>query len=101
MSQICLARVTYGSHLFGTNNEKSDLDIKSVMVPSVREILLGEVNWSRAIDADYSRANTADDVDDERHDLLRFMHLLAAGQPMALEMLFAPDHLHLVDPDPI
>ena len=101
MPQNFLVRVTHGSHLFGTNTETSDMDIKSVVQPSVEEILLGKVNWSKAVGADDTRANTKDDVDDERHDLLRYMQMLTNGQPMALEILFAPDHFHIGDTHPV
>lgn len=101
MTEKFLVRVIHGSHLFGTNTEASDMDIKSVVQPSVEDILLGNVNWSRAVGADDSRANTKDDVDDERHDLKRFMQLITTGQPMALEILFAPDQFHVGETHPI
>lgn len=101
MTEKFLVRVIHGSHLFGTNTETSDMDIKSVVQPSVEDILLGNVNWSRSVGSDSSRANTKDDVDDERHDLKRFMQLITTGQPMALEILFAPDQFHIGETHPI
>lgn len=101
MSANYIVRVTHGSHLFGTSTPASDMDIKSVVQPTVEEILLGDVNWSRAIGADDTRANTKDDVDEEHHDLLRYMQMLTTGQPMALEILFAPDQFHLGEAHPV
>lgn len=96
-----IVRMTHGSHLYGTNIETSDLDIKSVVFPTYNQIFLGDVNWSRVIGQDSSRPNTKDDIDDERHDLLRFLHLLETGHPIALEMLFAPDSFHLEKAHPV
>lgn len=95
-----IARVLHGSHLFGTSTENSDTDFKSIVVPSVEHILLGNVNWSSNDGADSSRPNTKFDVDEESHDLLRFTRLLSQGQPVALEMLFAPKEFQLIEPDP-
>lgn len=100
MSNFCFAQMMHGSRLFGTSHRDSDIDMKSVWVPSSVEILLGDVNWT-ANDTDNSRANTRDDVDHEKHDLLRFLNLIAGGQPMAIEMLFVPESLHLIEPHPL
>lgn len=93
MSGREIARILHGSHLFGTATERSDLDFKSVTLPTRREVLLGQVDVSLS-DTGGAGPNAPGDVDDERHDLMRFTRLLAAGQPVALEMLFAPPEFH-------
>jgi len=100
MSGREIARILHGSHLFGTATEKSDMDYKSVVLPSAREILLGKVDVSLCDTGD-NAPNQAGDVDDERHDLMRFTRLLAAGQPVAIELLFAPRDFHQFEPDEI
>jgi len=97
-----VARILHGSHLFGTATEKSDTDFKSVVIPSPRQILLGESDWTvnDGSSVDSSRRNGPGDVDDERHTLLKFVRLLAGGQPVAYELLFAPDEFHKIDPHP-
>lgn len=97
-----LATVIHGSHLFGTATETSDVDRKSVVVREPIDILLGRVNvsWIEGTKADQRARNTSEDEDHEFHDLLRYVNLLAQGQPVAIEMLFAPDRFHLVEPDP-
>lgn len=45
--------------------------------------------------------NTAADVDAETFSLQRFLELLAEGQTLALEMVFAPDAAMLAPPDPL
>lgn len=37
-----LVKAVAGSHLFGTNTEKSDKDFKGVFLPSADDILLGK-----------------------------------------------------------
>lgn len=100
MGATLVARILHGSHLFGTATEDSDTDYKSVWIPSREAILLGRVGWSSndGGTSDSSRPNTRFDIDDERHDLVRFVNLLATGQPMALEMLFAPRNFHREEP---
>lgn len=104
MSGQAMVRILHGSHLFGTATENSDRDFKSVFLPGREDILLGRVGWSSSEGEDGSkpsaRPNTRFDVDDEKHDLLRFVNLLVTGQPMALEMLFAPREFHLIEPHP-
>lgn len=100
MSAICIARVVHGSRLFGTSHAGSDTDMKSVWLPSARDILLGRTDWT-VFDSDQSRRNTSDDVDDEQHDLIRYLKLVSEGHPVAVEMLFAPEGAHVEEPHDI
>lgn len=92
-----------GSHLYGTATPSSDLDLKAVVLPGACDILLQRVKPTAT--EGRSRApgerNTPDDVDVEMHSLQRYLALLAAGQPIAVEMLFAPDAAFTVPPDPL
>lgn len=87
-----IVEMQFGSRLYGTDTENSDLDIKGVYIPTAREIVLG--NYQRTISTTrpkhtYER-NTKDDVDVEMFSLDRYLQLLAQGQTVALDMLFAP-----------
>jgi len=97
------ATITHGSHLFGTATEDSDRDYKTVLLPDARAILLGRANesWIKQTKDDLRARNTSLDVDHEHHLLLRYVQLLAAADPMALEMLFAPERFHVRDPHPL
>jgi len=91
-----LIKVKFGSHLYGTSTPESDLDFKSVFVPSGRDILLGRypktsINESTKKDNDVK--NTSSDVDSEDFSLNGFIRLLSEGQTAALEILFAPDDM--------
>lgn len=87
-----IVRIKFGSHLYGTNTLESDLDYKSVHLPSAREILLQRVPGSVSNRKSKSEGekNLPGDVDEESYSLQRYLGLLAEGQTVALDMLFAP-----------
>jgi len=90
--ESCIVRMIFGSHLYGTNTPESDTDYKAVHLPSPDDILLqrvpGSVNNKRP-KAEGER-NIAGDVDEESFSLQRYLGLLADGQTVAIDMLFAP-----------
>jgi len=92
-----------GSHLYGTATALSDTDIKAVHLPSARDILLQRAR--PAVTAGRVRPpgerNQAEDTDHESYSLQRFLDLILEGQPLALEMLFAPDTAMVMPPDPL
>lgn len=85
--------ITFGSHLYGTATPASDLDIKSVYVPDARDILLqrvkGSISGQRRPKAEGEK-NLAGELDEESYSLQRYLGLVAEGQTVALDMLFAP-----------
>ena len=88
-----LFRTKFGSHLYGTATEASDEDWKDVHLPDAKDILLqraqGSVRLRGRAKAEGER-NTKDDVDEESYALHRYLELLAQGQTVAIDMLFAP-----------
>lgn len=87
-----IVRIKFGSHLYGTSTPTSDIDFKSVHVPSSRDILLQRVKGSVGDKREKSEGekNVPGDVDDESYALHRYLGLLAEGQTVAIDMLFAP-----------
>lgn len=87
-----ILEIRFGSHLYGTSTEQSDLDLKSIYVPTAREIVLGQykptISTTRPKKI-YER-NTKDDVDIEIFSLDRYLQLLSQGQTVALDVFFAP-----------
>lgn len=87
-----ILEVKFGSHLYGTDTPKSDLDLKAIYLPTAREIVLGtykEVdNQSRKKKP--CERNNKDDIDIEIFSLDRFLSELMDGQTWALDFLFAP-----------
>lgn len=89
-----IVQIKFGSHLYGTNTPQSDTDYKSVYIPEAREILLQRVVGSLEIGKKpktEGERNLATDVDNECYSLQRYLSLLADGQTVAVDMLFAPD----------
>lgn len=95
-----IVRIKFGSHLYGTSTPQSDLDFKSVFIPDGRSILLQRAK--NAINDQRPKAerekNYAGEVEEERFSLQRFLGLLAEGQTVALDVLFAPEWAMTDDP---
>ena len=102
-STRCLVELRAGSHLYGTAIPASDTDLKAVYLPPARDILLQRarpaVTEERA--KERGERNLPGDVDRESYSLQRFLDFVLAGQPLALEMLFAPDGVMTMPPDPL
>ena len=90
-----VVRIEFGSHLYGTNTPLSDHDFKSVYIPCASDILLQRVKGSVGHQAKQHEGvkNSSSDVDDEAYSLQRFLGLLAEGQTVTIDMLFAPKPL--------
>ncbi|WP_443749991.1 DNA polymerase beta superfamily protein [Asticcacaulis solisilvae] len=98
-----IVELTFGAHLYGTATPESDLDIKAVYLPEPRDILLQRVQAAVSVHREKARGekNTAGDTDFEAYSPAKFLSLLAEGQTVALDMLFAPDTMVLGAPHPV
>ncbi len=98
-----IVEIRVGSHLYGTATAMSDTNLRSVHVPAARDILLQRarptVTGTRA--RPRGERNQPGDTDHESYSLQRFLDLVLEGQPLALEMLFAPDAALTAPPDPL
>lgn len=91
-----LIKAIAGSHLFGTNTPKSDMDYKGVFLPEPTDILLGKFDQTIHQHTNNSgNKNTKDDIDIEFYSLDKFLKMLYQGQTVAWELLFTPDDLIL------
>ncbi len=98
-----IVEIKFGSHLYGTSTPASDVDYKSVFVPDADAVLLQRI---RATVTNHRpkqpfEKNVAGEVDEEAYALHRYLSLLAEGQTVALDMLFAPRWSMPIEPDPI
>lgn len=75
-----------GSHLYGTNTDKSDLDIKGVYLPSMKDMILGRIKHTIS-SPQTKEKNTADDIDIELFSIHHFLKLLKNGETIAIDML--------------
>jgi len=97
-----LVTIQHGSHLYGTSTPSSDTDLKGVHLPSGLGIVLGrpEDVIERNVVAKEGTKNTADAVDNQSYSLAKFLGMLAKGDTVATEILFAPPWA-IVDMDPL
>lgn len=97
-----LVRMQFGSSLYGTRTPQSDEDFKSVFVPSARAILLQRVKpvHSHQRPKAVNERNVAGDVDEEKFSVQKYLALLAEGQTVTIDMLFAPDWAIIGDVSP-
>lgn len=97
-----LVTIQHGSHLYGTSTPTSDRDFKGVHLPSGLGIVLGrpEDVIERNVVAKEGTKNTADAVDNQSYSLAKFLGMLAKGDTVATEVLFAPSWA-IVDMDPL
>lgn len=88
-----IVNIKFGSHLYGTTTPASDLDFKSVYIPSARDILLQRVKGSinSARQKAEKEKNLPGEVEEESYSLQRYLELAAQGQTVALDILFAPE----------
>lgn len=85
-----LCKIKFGSHLYGTNTPKSDLDIKGVFMPELKDMLVGEPR--RSIDLSTNKTsekNSKEDIDETYYSLPYFLKLLNQGEIGALDMIHA------------
>lgn len=95
-----VVKMIFGSHLYNTSTPNSDMDYKEVFVPEARDIILNTVRRSTQKNTKNDRErqvngiiakNTNEDTDTEYLTLVHFFNMLTNGDPMALDMLYAPD----------
>ena len=89
-----IVKMKFGSHLYGTATENSDVDYKGVFLPYKRDILLGNIPkcYSFTTGSDKSK-NVSNDVDEEIYSLHYFIKLACDGQTVAMDMLHAPEKM--------
>lgn len=97
-----LIRIRHGSHLYGTNTPASDLDYKGVHLPSGRAILQGKPEnvIDRRVKLSDTVKNQAGDVDDQSYSLAKWLGMVACGDTVGTEILFAPQSA-IVEMDPL
>jgi hypothetical protein len=91
-----IVKMRVGSHLYGTSTPASDVDYKGVYIPDAEQILLQRVKDSmpdpqgKPRVKEFGEKNKAGDVDSEFYSLQRFLSLVAEGQTIGIDMIFAP-----------
>lgn len=90
--------IKFGSYLYGTTTPESDRDIKGIYLPKARDILLQQVTpvISQKREKAHGEKNMATDTDYECYSPEKYLLLLAEGQMVALDMLYAPESALLI-----
>lgn len=83
MMEQLIAKVTFGSHLYGTTTPTSDRDFKGVFMPSQEQILLGRIPKTLPL--------PGKSLDGDLYSLHHFLRLAMQGQTVAIDMLFCPE----------
>lgn len=100
MNMDIIVKMKFGSHLYGTATDTSDIDYKGVYLPSREEILLGNIpkchNYSTGNDMS---KNKPGDMDVEIYSLHYFIRLACEGQTVAMDMLHAPEEMFIAHSD--
>lgn len=87
-----LFKTLFGSHLYGTDTEKSDKDYKGIFLASLDDIILKQdkhVIYDCTKNSAAGYRNSPDDIDIEYKELREFLREAMAGQTYALDMLFS------------
>lgn len=92
MSENLLCLMRFGSHLYGTDTEKSDTDYKGIYLPTIDDVILQDVKKSinNITKVDKSAKNSINDIDREIYSLHYFLKLALKGETVAIDMLHAP-----------
>lgn len=92
----------FGSRLYGTFNENSDIDYKGVFLPNKEDLLLGNAPKCYQLSSGGNNKNTKDDIDETYYSLHYFLSLLALGETNSLDLFFAKSNKEaIIYEDPI
>lgn len=86
-----VAKILFGSNLYGTNTPESDTDYKEIYIPDSKSLVMGNAknHMSNNTSAEGMK-NTASDIDHELFSLKYFIGLGMEGETVALDMIHAP-----------
>ena len=102
MKEKILFKTLYGSKLYGTDSENSDIDYKGVFLPNMNDLILGKApKHYTSSTGNSNNKNTKDDVDETYYSLHYFLELAAKGDTNAIDLLFAhtnPNAVQYIDP---
>lgn len=88
----------FGSHLYGTATEESDLDLKGIFLPNKEHLLLGnKIKSLRYNSGSNNDRNSKNDVDIELWSLQYFFELLGKGETNAIDLAYSPTNKSCVE----
>lgn len=78
----------YGSRLYGTHSDISDVDIKTVYIPDIKECIRCNTAIMKSERNEFECNNQQ--YEEERMSIQKFLSLAKQGQTMAFDMLWSP-----------
>lgn len=93
----------FGSHLYGTATENSDVDIKGIFAPTKEQCFLNKIPKAITYSSknDNSEKNISEDIDIEIYSLHYYLELLKKGDTGALDILHARSNENAIMHDSI
>lgn len=92
-----VVKMKYGSSLYGLNHAGSDVDYKSIALPTAEQIIMQQADFDlKQSTGDQHSKNGAGDVDDEVMSLSKFLAQAVAGKNTAIDMLHASENQVMV-----
>lgn len=89
-----VAKIMFGSHLYGTSTPESDIDYKEIYIPDPKSIITCSVKEHFNMNTNNtSQKNSSDDIDHELYSLKYFIELASKGETVALDILHAPKEM--------
>ena len=83
----------FGSKLYGTDNERSDEDLKGIFLPSKESLLLNRPpKFSQFSSGSDNSRNSSEDIDVELYSLHNFLSMVERGETGAIDLLFSPSN---------
>ena len=98
MNIVC--EMLFGSHLYGLDTPNSDKDYKGIILPSKKQLLLGQTCFH--VDESTNKnstKNSKDDIDKTYYSLQYFVNLACQGETVALDMLHGSDDKVIINSD--
>jgi hypothetical protein len=91
----CVAIITVGSTLYGTNTSSSDLDYEGIFIEPPEYVIgtksCDEVDFSTKSASKFSAKNTPKDIDIKLYSLKNFFYLAQKANPNKIEYFFIPE----------
>ena len=92
--------MVFGSHLYGLDTPNSDKDYKGIILPSKKQLLLGQTSFH--VDESTNKnstKNSKDDIDKTYYSLQYFVNLACCGDTTPIDMLACPDDKLIIKSD--
>lgn len=83
-----LAKIMYGSKMYGTDNINSDTDYKVIYLPDLDDLIMGQKPKIKNNTTNQGK-NTSEDTDVEKIPLQKFVGAFISGQAYAIELVEA------------